>query len=198
MNLKDRVATLSGMEAASPEVALEYQVTQNDFVGAYIAHCRNSGPAKTFLYYLLPILGCASILIAVVMMVVQIRMGEDWTASIVFFMVGLFWLACHFLRPWRLRRAYRKDPRFKSPIKITINGNEWNVSTATAEARYKHGTFIRAVETDSLFLFYHSPLMFNFLPKHDLTPGQQTQIVAFLDRELPIRKGRRWLPAGSH
>ena len=186
------------METASAELVLEYRLTQSDFVCAYIAHYRNSGPAKTFLYYLLPILGCASILIAAVMMVVQIRTGEEWTESVVFFMVGLFWLACHFLRPWRLRRAYRKDPRFKNPIKITINGNEWNVSTATAEARYKHGAFIRAVETDSLFLFYHSPLLFNFLPKRDLTPGQQTQIVAFLDRELPIRKGRSWLPASSH
>ncbi len=183
------------METVSPEVALEYRVTESDFVSAYIAHYRNSGPAKTFLYYLLPILGCASILIAVIIAVLQIRRDEDWIGSIVFLVVALFWLACHVLRPWRLRRAYRKDPRFKRPIQITINGNEWNVRTATAEARYKQGTFIRAVETDSLFLFYHSPLVFQFLPKRDLTPSQQTLITAFADRELPIRKGRSWLPA---
>lgn len=183
------------METASPEFALEYQVTRDDFVGAYLAHCRSAGPFKTFLFYLGPILGGASILVAVVMAVVQVRAEEDWSASIIFFVVGLFWIGCHFLRSWRLKRAYRKDPRFKSPIKITIDGNEWLVNTATAEARYREGTFIKAIETDSMFLFYHSPLLFNFIPKRDLTPQQQKQLDAFLDRVLPVRKGQTRLPA---
>ena len=80
------------METASAELVLEYRLTQSDFVGAYIAHYRNSGPAKTFLYYLLPILGCASILIAVVMTVVQIRMGKEWTDPLSFSCSGCFGL----------------------------------------------------------------------------------------------------------
>jgi hypothetical protein len=185
------------METASPDLVLEYRVTESDYVSACLTHCRSSGPLKLFLYYLLPILGVASILLGGIVAALEVRAEEDWTLSIVFVVVGLFWIGCFSIRPWRLKRAYRKDPRFKSPMKIAIVGNEWNVSTATAEARYKEGTFIRAVDTDSFYLFYHSPLMFNIIPKHDLTPDQRTQVEAFLDRALPIHKGRVRLPAAA-
>jgi|SRR5271165_5161595 len=182
------------METAPPDLALEYQVTENDFVKAYLAHLRN-GLAKIFVYYLLVILGVASILLGAVIA------GLDWSGSAVFVFVGAAWIilgfALHPIRRWRLRRAYRGDPRFKTPIKITIEGNEWKVSTATAEAHYKEGTFIKAIETDSMFLFYHSPLLFNFIPKRDLTPDQKIQVNAFLDRVLPIRKGRQRFPASA-
>jgi len=183
------------METRSPDLVLEYQVTESDFVSACLTHCRSSGSLKLFLYYLLPILGVASMLFGGIMAALDVRAEEDWTLSLVFFAVGLFWIGCHLIRPWRLKRAYRKDPRFRSPIKVAIMGNEWKVSTATAEACYKEGTFIRAVDTDSFYLFYHSPLMFNIIPKHDLTPDQGSQIEAFLDRILPIHKGRVRLPA---
>jgi hypothetical protein len=78
-----------------------------------------------------------------------------------------------------------------------IDGSEWRVTTATAEARFKHGTFVKAVETGALFLLYHSPIVFNVIPKRDLTLQQQVRIAAFLDGELPVRKGRVRLPATS-
>ena len=106
--------------------------------------------------------------------------------------------ALHFWRQWRLKRMYREDQRFKNthpPIKITIKDDEWDVDTANAKARYKWSTFTRLVETDTLYLFYHSPLLFNTIPKRDLTTPQQAQLKAFLDRKMPLRKGRLQIPA---
>jgi hypothetical protein len=155
------------------------------------------GPRKETAFLPLPFLGVASILLGVATALSLSREGEDWTVSIVFFVVGIFWLTWHFIRPLRLRRLFRRDPRFKTPTKVVIDGSEWRVTTATAEARFKHGTFVKAVETGSGFLLYHAPIVFNIVPRRDLTPEQQTQIATFLDRELPVQKGRVRLPATS-
>lgn len=183
------------METASSELAFEYQLTENDYVSACTAHYQNAGLLKRTLFYALPVLGVGSMVLGVTTALARVREGEDWTVSIVFFVVGIFWLTWHFIRPWRLRRLFRRDPRFKTPTKVVIEGSEWRVTTATAEARFKHGTFVKAVETGSVFLLYHAPIVFNIVPRRDLTPEQQTQIATFLDRELPVRKGRVRLPA---
>jgi YcxB-like protein len=185
------------METASPELAFEYQLTEDDYVNACTTHCRNAGLGKKLLSYTLPFVGVASIILGAATARSLSREGEDWTLSLVFVVVGISWLICHFIRPWRMRRSFRRDPRFKTPTKVVIGGSEWRVTTATTEALFKHGTFVKAVETDSLFLLYHSSIMFNVIPKRDVTPDQQVQIASFLDRELPVQKGRVRLPATS-
>jgi YcxB-like protein len=183
------------MDARSPELDFEYQVSEEDFARAYLTHCRSGELKRTIFYYLLPILGIASVLYGVVTAIQRAREGEDWGLSIVFFAVGVAWLFCHIIRPWRVKRLYRKNPRFGAPVKVNIEWDEWKVSTATTEARFKEGTFVRAMETETFFLLYHSPVMFNIVPKNQLTPEQQAGVRAFLDRALPIRRGRFRLPA---
>jgi hypothetical protein len=182
-------------EATSRHLVIEYQVTESDFVSAALSACRISGLSKAISYYLLPVLGWASIVLGSVNIILTIREGEDWKPHLVILGIGALWLLWHYLRTWRLGRAYRKDPRFKSPITVAINGSEWDIKTATGEAHYRHGTFIKAIETNAFFFFYYSPVMFNFLPKRFLTSDQQVVVYDFLNRELPMRKGKRWLPA---
>jgi hypothetical protein len=182
------------MDVTSPKLTFEYQATEKDFVTAALSACRKGSMAKLVGYYLLPLLGWGSIGFASVLIVLSVRDGNDWKPLLAIFAIGVVWLLLYYIKPWRLKRAFRKDPRFKAPIKISIDGSEWSIKSATADAHYRRRTFIKAVEMDSLFLFYHSPLMFNFIPKHALTADQLAGIHEFLNRELPVRKGKAWLP----
>ena len=141
------------METATPELEFDYRVTEKDFVNAYLTHYKHSARFRAALYYGYPVLGIALVVLAVFMAVVQTQMGEEWNGPVPLFLLGCAWLACWIGRPWYLKRLYRKDPRFGSPIHLSIAGNRMNIVTATAEANYKHGTFIRALETDSVFCY---------------------------------------------
>ena len=129
------------------------------------------------------------------MAAMQSRGDQNWSGPVTFFLIGMAWLACYFYRPYALKRLYRKDERYKSPIHVRIVGNDVYVTTAKSEGHHRPGSYVRALETDELILLYTSPIMLSFVPKRDLTPEQLSSVHAFLDRELPLRKGRNRLPA---
>lgn len=183
------------METATPEFAFEYRVTEQDFVHGFMTHFRNTGPVRRVLYYPYPLLGAICILLAVLLAVMQARAGEDWNGPVPLFLLGVAWLACYFYRPFALKRLYRKDERYKSPINVRIAGNDVYVTTKQGEGHQKPGSYVRAFETNELVLLYTSPLMLSIVPKRDLTSEQLNGLHAFLDRELPIQKGRNRLPA---
>jgi hypothetical protein len=183
------------MEAASRDLAFEYRITETDFVHAFLTHYRNCSRVRAVLYYAYPILGVILVFLAVFLAVMQTRAGEEWTGPVPLFIVGAVWLGCYFGRPFWLKRLYRKDQRYKTPVRVRIIGDEVYVTTATAEGHYRPGSYVRALETDELILLYHSPIMFSFVPKRDLSPEQRSALSDFLDRELPLRKGPNRLPA---
>ena len=183
------------METVAPDLTFEYRVTEPVFVNAYLTHCRRSSRYRSVMYVLYPILGVLFITLAVLMAVLQSREGEDWNGPVPFFLIGFLWLACFLWRPFYFKRLYRKDQRYREPIRVTVANGEMTVISATAEGKYKRGIFVRALETDDLILLYHSPVMFSFVPKSDLTPPQLASLEAYIDHELPIRKGPNRYPA---
>jgi YcxB-like protein len=189
------------MQSTSSTLLIEYQITEQVYVDASLAICRLSSASRKFCYYVLPVLGWLSVAYATFKTAQSVLDGCDLTEAlrytVGFYVAGVIWLILHFVRPWRLKRIYRKDPRFKKPVRIAIDGGEWQITTATAEARLKASAFLRAIETPSFYLFFVSSNMAQFVPKPQLTAEQLAGMNEYLDREFPVRKGDNRLPAPS-
>jgi hypothetical protein len=182
------------METVIPDVAFQYQVTEPVFVSAYLTHYRRYNRFRAVMYYLYPIIGGILVLMAVLLAVLQSRAGEDWNGPVPLFLLGCLWLFCYLWRPFYFRRLFRKDQRFREPIRVSVTNGEMSVITATSEGKYKKGIFVRALESDDLILLYHSPVMFSFIPKRQLTADQLASFEVFLNDQLPVRKGANRFP----
>jgi len=60
------------------------------------------------------------------------------------------------------------------------------ITMPTAESRMKWDNFVRFLESDDIFVLFHSDLIFNILPKRAFTTDEVDRFRELILRKIPI------------
>lgn len=151
---------------------INYELTQQDFQEAVLAHRRRSVGAR-WTWRIMKVLG----ILLIALMVIGILSGsaqprEEWLPNFApFFGAAAVWAALIWAGPWwSARNQFLKQPSAKGARSLALDdaGLHWRWTGGSADIQWMN--LIRAHESKHLFLLYSSPACFNIVPKRALSP----------------------------
>lgn len=102
--------------------------------------------------------------------------------------IGVYFLYCGFALRRYFRRSYRKDRRFQHDFTTDISEDGIHIAMPTAEAQLKLENFVRFLESDEIFMLFHSDLIFNILPKRAFAAAEIDLFRELLRRKITSTK----------
>jgi hypothetical protein len=94
-------------------------------------------------------------------------------------LVGAFLLYCGFALRRYFRKRYRTDQRFKHDITADISEDGVHVVTAFEESQLKWNAIVRFLESDKIFMFFYSDMIFSVVPKRAFAPSEIDHFVTY-------------------
>lgn len=166
---------------------ITYQLTEKDFVQAYIAH-RKRSPFGKWTYRVelsvMPLLAIAIIFGLVLQH--GVRLTKDYFP---FLWLVLLWILILEIWPrWTMKQQFRKQPGAHGPRAVTFDGDgtRWRWDGGSSEIEWKN--YIRWIDGEDQFLFYTSPACFNILPTRNLQPAQVAELRELLNQNIRTAK----------
>jgi hypothetical protein len=98
--------------------------------------------------------------------------------------VGLFLLYCGFGLRLSFRKSYRNDRRFKDEFTANISTEDVHIVTPFADSHMKWSTFVRFLESDSVFMVFIAQWNFLVLPKRSFTAEQADEFRRLLQQNV--------------
>jgi hypothetical protein len=150
---------------------IDYEMSEQDFMDAQKLARRHS-PNRTFrwIFRIVPFWGLFLVL-AVAWNIVQ--SGYPWNNGMVLpLLLGLLFLASPLLMNQVSRRIFRKNPIFRGQRSLAVDETGVTFNTPTISVQPKWGSIQNFVEDDTSFVLYQSGVIFHFIPKRQLSPGQ--------------------------
>jgi hypothetical protein len=167
---------LTNVKRGSPVVVLatgvwvrvSYTLTFNDLLEAHSKHGGYGGKVLQAIGLLMMAGGLSDI--------------RDPKASSVFLVVwGLFLTFFFRIQAW-LRCRF--DSRFQDEFEITISDSGIDISNPKVTSKFHWDSFVRYVETTTLFLIYETGYVFHIFPKRAFSVEQVDEFRRLLDQRL--------------
>jgi hypothetical protein len=155
---------------------VRYQCTADDYGEAQRAHAK-----KSIGYYVLLVLGIATVLMgALIMLRVSINVGV-WLA-----LGGIFWLSWFpfSFSKWRIGRDFRKHPNLGLPCTLVVDGEGLQMRSDVSQSQAKWDAYSKFLETPGLFLIYPGARMFFMIPKRAFSGMQADEFRRLLQQKL--------------
>jgi hypothetical protein len=161
-----------------------YRITEQDYVGARDLFLANEKPVyRRFSRRLMPWVG--GVLLATQVTYLMVVPDANRAAAGFGSAIGIYFLYCGFALHRYFRRSYRKDRRFQNDFTTDISEDGVHIVMPTADAQIKWENFVRFLESDDIFMLFHSDLIFNILPKRAFAPGEVDRFRELLHRKIP-------------
>ena len=99
---------------------------------------------------------------------------------------GLIALACLFLftylvrLPWQARKVYSQQKTMQHPVTASWNSEGYSASTKAASGTISWSDFWGWTADENIILFFHSPVLFQMLPRRALTPEEADDLFVHL------------------
>lgn len=104
-------------------------------------------------------------------------------------LVGFYFVYCRFALRGYFVRSFRNDRRFLHDFTSDISDEGFHIQTFSEDSQTKWAAFVRVLESDKIFMLFHSEWIFIIIPKRAFGPAEVDQF-----REL-VR--RNVLPSGQ-
>jgi len=157
-----------------------FRLNEQDFVDAYHLFMKSTPRHRRVIRQTMPWVGGALILLSIAVLVTE----PSATLAVLGVIFGLYMLYCGFALRRFFRNIYRKDPRFKEEFSMEASDAGVRMSSPTEDSQMKWATFIRALESDRIFMLFQAEWLFNVLPKHAFSPGDVDEFRELLRRNV--------------
>jgi hypothetical protein len=161
-----------------------YRITEEDYVGAHDLFAANEMPLyRRVSRLLLPWVGAIILLMQVAHLIVVPNRNP---AVLGFgFLVGFYFLYCGFALRRYFRRRFRNDRRFRHDFTAEISDEGIHITTLSEDSQVKWSSFIRALESDKIFMLFHAEWIFSIFPKRAFGPGGVDQFRELVRCNIP-------------
>ena len=126
------------------------------------------------------------LLLATQMAYVTIVTDANREMAAVASLIAIYFLYCGFAIRRYFRRSYQNDRRFQHDFTTDMSEDGILITMPTAESRMKWDNFVRFLESDDIFVLFHSDLIFNILPKRAFTTDEVDRFRELILRKIPI------------
>jgi len=158
-----RVLHVLGERLVSAPMKIVYRITEQDYMAARDLFLANEKPwHRRISRRLIPWLG--GLLLTTQMAYVMVVTDANREMAAVASLIAIYFLYCGFAIRRYFRRSYQNDRRFQHDFTTDISEDGILITMPTAESRMKWDNFVRFLESDDIFVLFHSDLIFNILP----------------------------------
>jgi hypothetical protein len=98
---------------------------------------------------------------------------------------GFFFIYLGFAMRLYFRKSYRNDQRYKHDLTAEISDEGIDIAHLFANSQMKWNSFVRVLESDSIFMVFIAPWLFLVFPKRFFSPEQADQFRVLLRRYVP-------------
>jgi hypothetical protein len=164
---------------------VEYELTESDFTGAYVAH-RNR---RSYTQWIRVILFWLIILVSAFALYGAVT-THNFSSVLPFLVLAFLWIVViqGVIPRWYMRRQFTKQPGAHGPRTLTLDetGAHWRWNGGSSDVEWRN--YIRSIEGTNQILFYTSPACFNILPKRALKPEQLDEVRRFIQQNIQTRR----------
>lgn len=162
-------------------IEAECSVSERDYVLAHFVHMRPR-PALKAVGWLLVILYVG----AGALTAWRTRASGPWNAELWMILAPGVYLTIRLLviEPWRLRRLYRQHARPGGSFRLTAHPDRAEVSSVNGHVSIPWTDFRKWKEGKTVFLLYHTDVLFHILPKSAFDSSQQDALRELLSQRL--------------
>ena len=162
-------------------MTIVYRISEADYMDAHDLFAANERPwYRKVTRRALPLVG--TFVLAMNAFYLIVDRHPDWVLVGLGFIIGLFLVYLGFVMRLYFRKSYRKDQRFKHDFTAEISDGGIDIVTPFANSQMKWNTFVRALESERIFMLFIAPWQFLVLPKRSFAPGQVHQVRMLLQR----------------
>jgi len=165
---------------AETNVTIVYRVTEEDFLAAHRLFVSNEKWYRRWSRRMMPWEGGLLLTIGVT----SLFLTQDRALPGFLCLVGAFLLYCGFALRRYFRKRYRTDQRFKHDITADISEDGVHVVTAFEESQLKWNAIVRFLESDKIFMFFYSDMIFSVVPKRAFAPSEIDPFRDLLHRKI--------------
>jgi hypothetical protein len=161
-----------------------YRITEEDYMGAHALFAANETPRyRRASRRLLPWLGGGLLLIQLAYLIVVPNPNPVvWGVGS---LGGVYFLYCSVALRRYFRRRFRNDRRFQHDFTADISGEGIHIVTPSEDSRVKWSAFIRALESDKIFMLFHAEWIFSIFPKRAFDPVGLEQFRELVRSNIP-------------
>jgi hypothetical protein len=162
---------------------ITYRITEEDYVAAYNLFIANEMPlSRRVSRMLLPWFGGALLLVQLAYWIVVPNPNPFlWGLGS---LVGFYFVYCRFALRRFFVRGFRKDRRFLHDFTADISDAGVHITTVSEESDTKWAGFIRALESEKIFMLFHADWIFIIIPKRAFEPAGVEQFRELLRRNV--------------
>lgn len=178
-----KLLSVQSCSATIPAIMeITYELTQKDFVEAFIAH-RNRSALLRWLFRL-----CAFLFFVCIGLGLfgSIFIPQLFLSSYLpLLLLGLFWIFLLWIAPRLMARTqYKKQPAAQGAIVFAVDtaGVQWKWDGGTSNIEWRN--FIRISEAKNHFRLYGSPVYFHIVPKRAFTAEQMADFQTVLKTKM--------------
>jgi hypothetical protein len=160
-----------------------YRISEQDYMDACDLFRDNEKPwYRRLSRRLMPWVG--AFVLAMLALYVIIVPQRDPGFVFISCVVGFFLLYCGFALRRYFRKAYRKDHRFKNDFSAEVSEQGVHIVTSFSDSQMKWNSFVRFLESETIFMVFIAEWMFRIFPKRSFAPGQADEFRTLLQRHL--------------
>jgi hypothetical protein len=110
--------------------------------------------------------------------------GDEPFVTVAFALMGAYFVYCGFALKRLFRQRFRKDRRFQHDVTADISEEGVHVVTDFEDTHLKWSALLRFLESDRIFMFFHSELIFSVVPKRAFGAGEIEPFRELLRRKI--------------
>jgi uncharacterized membrane protein YbhN (UPF0104 family) len=173
-------------------MTFRYQLTASDFFDAFKAHYTYQAWKRwgRRIFFALCLLTISIVLFCLIWGFVSNNEHIANAAANLLPLAGIAaaWLALFAWLPrYNARRQFKSNPSAQDPIEFSADDSGVAIKSPKLEGKRAWSTYVKWIETPSIFSLYSSKTMFQPIPKRELTPEQVEEFRALLKRHIAAR-----------
>jgi hypothetical protein len=102
--------------------------------------------------------------------------------------IGIYFLYRDFALRRHFKARYKTDRRYNQDFSAEISDDGIRVLTPFEDSRMKWGSIVRYLESDKIFMLFHSTLIFTIIPKRAFASGEAHRFRELLGRNIQASK----------
>jgi hypothetical protein len=162
------------------DIRIVYRVSEEDFIETRKVFAKNEKWVRRLSRRTMPWMGALTLSLVPVILI----FGRDRVDAVPLALMGAYGVYCGFALPRYFRKLYRKDKRYQNEITVDISEDGVHVVTPTTDTRMKWNAINRFLESDKIFLLFHSEWSFSVVPKNAFGPGEVDSFRDLLRRKV--------------
>lgn len=146
---------------------ITYRISEEDFLDGQKLFLSGEKPLRRWSRRVMPWEGGFSLVFGVAAFFIT----RDRVAPTFLCVVGVYLLYCTFAIRRHIRRLYSRDQRYKHDITAEISQDGIHVETAFVDSHVKWASIVRWLESEKVFILFHSSTNFSIIPKRAFQVG---------------------------